>query len=74
MSGPPGVGIMVCEGCGQVTPWTPWGRCSQECFDLPRTTVAEQAAAAEAAPAAVAWFMSHGPGEELGEELDEGPT
>ncbi|MEZ0069792.1 hypothetical protein ABIA32_005839 [Streptacidiphilus sp. MAP12-20] len=69
MSGPPGVGIMVCAGCGQVTPWTPWDRCSQECFDMPRATPQEQQAAIEAAPAAYAYFMSHAPGEEIDEGL-----
>ncbi|MEY9848910.1 hypothetical protein ABH940_006014 [Streptacidiphilus sp. BW17] len=58
MSGPPGVDVMVCEGCGEVTPWTPYGRCSWECYNLPRATPEEQQAALEAAPRAQAYFQA----------------
>lgn len=58
MNGPPGVDVMVCEGCGQVAPWTPYGRCCWECYNLPRATPAEQQAALEAAPRAQTYFQA----------------
>jgi hypothetical protein len=49
---------MICEGCLHIRPWTPWLRCSRECYELPRATAQEQAAAIAAAPEAFAYFAS----------------
>ncbi|MFJ9771255.1 hypothetical protein ACIRVF_08420 [Kitasatospora sp. NPDC101157] len=56
---------MVCEACGQVRPWTPYGRCSWECFDQPRATSEEMQAAIDAAPGALAFVMGLAPGERV---------
>ncbi|WP_152627800.1 hypothetical protein [Streptacidiphilus neutrinimicus] len=67
--GPPGVNVMVCGGCGAVTEWTPWGRCSWECYEQPRETPDEQLAANEDAPRAFAYFTGR---KALGGEQDGG--
>ena len=64
---------MICEGCLQIRPWTPWLRCSWECYDLPRVTPQEQAAAIEATPEAFAYFTGFQPGQPIdGSDIDVG--
>jgi hypothetical protein len=61
--------VMHCAGCGMVRPWTPFGRCSWECYDLDRDTQEEQVAMIEEAPEAFAFFMGLAPGERADDEL-----
>jgi hypothetical protein len=53
---------MICEGCLQIRPWNPWLRCSRRCYERPRATPQQQAAAAKAAPEAFAYFDGPVPG------------
>ncbi len=56
------VPTMVCEGCGQVVAWNPFGACSWDCFDRPRSSEAGRAAMVAAAPEAFAYFLGIAPG------------
>lgn len=56
---------MICGCCGETTDWNPFGFCSWGCYDEPRATPQEAAAALEAAPEALAFFMGIGPGERV---------
>jgi len=53
---------MICEGCLQIRPWTPWLRCCRECYNMARATLIEQATAKAAASDAFAYFASLQPG------------
>ncbi|RAG84273.1 hypothetical protein DN069_17415 [Streptacidiphilus pinicola] len=48
---------MFCRGCNRQRPWTPFERCSWECYDQDRDDPAEHQAMQLAAPQAFAFFM-----------------
>ncbi|MQS17641.1 YdeI/OmpD-associated family protein [Streptomyces kaniharaensis] len=56
---------MICEGCGRPSDWTPYGRCSWECYDQDRSTERDQQAMIDAAPEAFAFFMGLAPGRRI---------